>query len=124
MIRSLLIGIFGLVALYGAIEYLLPPIAAHTYRAEYQEKMFQCDHVMREHFIAKMAVEHAPNEATVRNLEAAEVGLLACQDYDKIRKWLLTLGISEAKLGLMGVEALEARSKDVRRFVEIHEIRY
>ncbi|WP_281023670.1 TIGR03982 family His-Xaa-Ser system protein [Minwuia sp. IMCC3009] len=124
MTRFLLSGIFGLVILYGGIEYLLPPVAAHYLRDEYQGAMFQCDHVMREHFVAKMAVRHAPNEMTVKNLEAAEIGLLSCQDYDKLRKKLLTLGVSDAKLGLMGVEALEARSKDVSRFVEIHEIRY
>lgn len=124
MIRALLAGIFGLGALFAVVEYIIPPVAAHYFRAEYQEVMFQCDHVMREHFIAKKAVEHSPSEDTIRNLEAAEIGLLSCQDYDKLRKWLQTLGVSEAKLGLMGVEALEAKSKDVRRFVEIHEIRY
>lgn len=115
---------FSLVVLYGAIEYLVPPIAAHAYRDVYQSTMFQCDHVMREHFIAKKTVEHAPSESSVKNLEAAEVGLLSCQKYDKLRKWLQTLGVSEAELGLMGLEALEARSKDIRRFVEIHEIRF
>jgi hypothetical protein len=124
MTRPLLAGIFGLVVLYGGIEYLLPPIAAHYFRDEYQGAMFQCDHVMREHFIAKMAVKHAPNDTTIRNLEAAELGLFTCQHYDKLRKRLQTLGVSDAMLGLMGVQALEAKSKDVRRFVEIHEIRY
>lgn len=122
--RYLLSGILGLLAVYGGVEYLLPPVAAHIYRDEYQEKMFQCDHVMREHFIAKKAVMVAPSEVTIRNLEAAEIGLLSCQDYDRLRKELQTLGVSEAKLGLMGVEALEAKSRDVSRFVEIHEIRY
>jgi len=122
--RYLLTGILGLLVVYGAIEYLVPPVAAHIYREEYQEKMFQCDHVMREHFIAKKAVKAAPSDATIRNLEAAEIGLVACHDYDRLRKTLQTYGVSEAKLGLMGVEALEAKSKDVSRFVEIHEIRY
>lgn len=122
--RYLLAGILCLLLVYGAIEYLVPPVAANVYRAEYQEKMFQFDHVMREHFIAKKAVEAAPSETTIRNLEAAEIGLVACVDYDRLRKTLRTYGVSEAKLGLMGVEALEAKSKDVSRFVEIHEIRY
>ncbi len=122
--KLLLAGLVVILGAHGAAEYLVPPIAAHLYREEYHAKMFQCDHVMREHFIAKKAVQFAPSEVTIRNLGATEVGLMSCQDYDKLRKWLQTLGVSEAKLGLMGVEALEARSKDVRRFVEIHEIRY
>jgi hypothetical protein len=120
----LLAGILGLLVTFGAIEYLVPPFAAHFYREEYQTEMFQCDHVMREHFIAKKAVEAAPGEMTIRNLEAAEISLVTCQDYDRLRKKLQVFGVSEAKLGLMGVEALEAKSKDVSRFVEIHEIRY
>lgn len=124
MNRILLIGTFSLVLFYGLIEYLVPPLAVHLYRDQYQSAMFQCDHVMREHFIAKKAVEFAPSDTTIKNLEAAEIGLLTCQDYDKLRKKLSAFGVSDAQLGLLGLEALEANSKDVRRFVEIHEIRY
>lgn len=124
MSRYLLGGILMLLLIYGCIEYIAPPVAAHVYRAEYQTKMFECDHVMREHFIAKKVVEVAPSDQSIRNLEAAEIGLMTCQDYDKLRKRLQTFGVSEAKLGLMGVEALEAKSRDVHRFVEIHEVRY
>lgn len=122
--RYFFAGTLSLLLIYGGIEYLAPPIISHIYRTEYQDKMFQCDHVMREHFIAKKSVEVNPNDLTIRNLEAAEIGLLTCQEYDLLRKRLQTYGVSEAKLGLMGIEALEAKSVDVRRFVEIHEIRY
>ncbi|AXI54789.1 hypothetical protein C1J05_10015 [Sulfitobacter sp. JL08] len=124
MNRVLLVGIFALTLTYGIIEYLVPPLAAQIYRQEYQEAMFQCDHVMREHFIAKKAVEFDPSDITITNLEAAEIGLLSCQEYDKLRKKLSAMGVSESHLGLLGLEALEANAKDVRRFVEIHEIRY
>lgn len=113
-----------LVFTYGVVEYVLPTIVSSMWKRDYQSLMFQCDHVMREHFIAKQLVVANPSDKTLKNLKASEVGLVSCHEYDKLRKQLLSYGVSEAKLSLMGLEALEERSKDVRRFVEIHEIRY
>jgi len=91
---------------------------------EYKEMMFQCDHVMREHFIAKQLVLATPTEETIRNLEAAEIGLTTCHDYDKLRKKMIGWGVKENELASLGLEAIEKRATDVRKFVEIHEIRY
>jgi hypothetical protein len=83
-----------------AIKLLMVPvIAKHWYRERYKELVFQCDEVMRSHFIAKSQVSVAPSEEAIKNLRAAEVSFLACHDYDKLRKKLLTLGLSEADLG-------------------------
>jgi hypothetical protein len=79
---------------------------------------------MREHYIAKQAVSLSPNESSVTNLEAAEIGLLDCHDYDKMRKRMLVWGVSEDMLAAIGLEALESKAYELRRFVEIHEIRY
>ena len=103
---------------------LVPAIAKHWYRERYKDLVFQCDDVMRAHFIAKSQVSVAPSEEAIKNLRAAEVSLLACHDYDKLRKKLLTLGLSEADLGSLGLEAIEEKSKDVMEFVRTHEIRY
>ena len=113
-----------LVITYGVVEYVVPRAATIILKEEYQSLMFQCDHVMREHFIAKQLVLAKPSEKAIRNLKASEVGLLSCHEYDKLRKQLLSYGVSEPQLGLMGLAAIEKNSKDVRRFVEIHEIRY
>ncbi len=86
--------------------------------------MFQCDHVMREHFIAKQLVVVSPSDKAIKNLEASEVGLLSCHEYDKLRKQLLSYGASEMQLSMIGLEVMEEKAKDVQRFVEIHEIRY
>ncbi len=109
---------------FGAERYLAPAIAESVYAEQYKELMFQCDHVMREHFIAKQMVLASPTEQTVRNLEAAEVGLTACHEYDKMRKKMIRWGLSENALARIGLEAIENRATDVRTFVEIHEIRY
>ena len=86
--------------------------------------MFKCDQVMREHYIAKRAVELSPTPEVVRNLEATEVGLLDCHEYDKLRKRMLVWGLNENQLASIGLEALEEKQYEIRRFIEIHEIRY
>ncbi|MCH9052069.1 MAG: hypothetical protein IIA72_13470 [Proteobacteria bacterium] len=112
------------VIVWGADRYIAPMIAVAVYGDEYKEMMFQCDHVMREHFIAKQLVLAAPTEETIRNLEAAEIGLTTCHDYDKLRKKMIGWGVKENELASLGLEAIEKRATDVRKFVEIHEIRY
>ncbi len=112
------------VIVWGADRYIAPMIAVAVYGDEYKEMMFQCDHVMREHFIAKQLVLATPTEETIRNLEAAEIGLTTCHDYDKLRKKMIGWGVKENELAFLGLEAIEKRATDVRKFVEIHEIRY
>ena len=113
-----------LVFVYGLVEYIVPQIALKLNKEDYQSLMFQCDHVMREHFIAKQLVVVSPSDKAIKNLEASEVGLLSCHEYDKLRKQLLSYGASEVQLSMIGLEVMEEKAKDVQRFVEIHEIRY
>ncbi len=113
-----------LVITYGMIEYVVPKAALNIWQEDYKSLMFQCDQVMREHFIAKQLVLAEPSEKAVKNLDASEVGLLNCHEYDKLRKRLLSYGVSENRLSLIGLEAIEEKTNEVRRFVEIHEIRY
>ena len=113
-----------LVFVYGVMEYVVPQVALKLNKDKYQSLMFQCDHVMREHFIAKQLVVVSPSDKAIKNLEASEVGLLSCHEYDKLRKQLLSYGASEMQLSMIGLEVMEEKAKDVQRFVEIHEIRY
>lgn len=113
-----------LVVAYGAREYVAPLAAASLWREDYKSLMFKCDQVMRDHYIAKQAVLHAPGEETIKNLDAAEIGLLGCHDYDKLRKRMLAWGVTEDHLSAIGLEAMESKAYELRRFVEIHEFRY
>ena len=113
-----------LVFVYGLVEYVVPQVALKLNKDNYQSLMFQCDHVMREHFIAKQLVVVSPSYKAIKNLEASEVGLLSCHEYDKLRKQLLSYGASEVQLSMIGLEIMEEKATDVQRFVEIHEIRY
>ena len=109
---------------WGVEHFVMPRIAIAIYRGDYQARMFDCNHVMREHFIAKQMVLSEPSDETIRNLEAAEVGLTACHAYDKLRKKMIGWGVAENQLASIGLDAMEERARDVRHFVETHEIRY
>lgn len=112
------------VIIWGTHRYAGPVVAEAFYGETYKEMMFQCDHVMREHFIAKQLVMENTNQDTIRNLESAEVGLSTCHEYDKMRKRLIKWGMSENDLASLGLEGIEENARDIRKLVEIHEIRY
>lgn len=115
-----LVVIFG----YGAQKYVMPSIAVEAYKAGYKELVFKCDNAMRDHFIAKRQALDSPSEKSTRDLKAAEVGLLICHEYDVLRKKLIDFGVTENQLARLGLEAIEEKSRDVRSFVQTHEIRY
>jgi hypothetical protein len=115
-----LVVIFG----YGTQKYVVPIVALETYKADYKELVFKCDNAMRDHFIAKSQALGSPSEKSIRDLRAAEVGLLICHEYDVLRKKLINFGITENQLARLGLEAIEERARDVRSFVQSHEIRY
>ena len=64
------------------------------------------------------------NEENIEQLKSSEIGLISCHKYDKLRKKMQTWGVTEAKLGLIGLEAIEENADNVRKFVEIHEFNY
>lgn len=117
------IAAFSVIAIAAKL-IVVPVIATQVYRDRYKELVFQCDEVMRSHFIAKNKAVRLPSEKSIGELRAAEVSLLTCHDYDKLRKRLQALGLSEGELGSLGLEAIEEKARDVRSFVETHEIRY
>lgn len=105
-------------------EYARPVLALSRHGDEYQELMFRCDFAMQQHFLAKQQVVYEPTESNVLNLEAAELALLDCHEYDKLRKTLLGEGATENDLSILGLQAIESKSEDIRQIIEIHEIRY
>lgn len=127
MKRLLVIGNIIAIAFvigYGVIEYGSPAVAARLWRTDYKDLMFKCDQVMREHFIAKRELEVNPGPEAVKSLEASELGLLDCHDYDKLRKRMLAWGLTTNQLSAIGLEALEEKKYELRDFVRAHEIRY
>lgn len=108
-----------------AAKYIAVPLLAEIiYKDDYKKLVFACDNVMRDHLIAKNRVNVEKSEDSIKQLHSAEVGLLTCDDYDKLRKKMMILGLNEESLALIGIEAIEEKSNDVRNFVKIHEIKY
>lgn len=85
---------------------------------------YLCDTAMRSHMIAGQAVAYDPSEATVRDLKAAEIALLDCQDYDLMRKRLIRWGLRDNELSEMSLHAIEERADGLQPVVQTHEIRY
>jgi hypothetical protein len=108
-----------------AIKFIALPFAAVLiYKEQYQKLMFECDNVMQNHLIAKNKLNSDKSDEAIRQLHAAEIGLLSCNDYDSMRKKLLVLGLTDNDLSQIGIETLEKKANDVRTFVKIHEIKY
>ena len=101
-----------------------PEFVRLSYKSEYQDLMFQCDNVMRDHLIAKNRVIHEKTESAIKLLEASEVGLMSCHEYDKLRKKMLVAGVRKEELSMMGLEAIEANVVDIKKYVEIHEFKF
>lgn len=120
---------FALIFVAGVFSgQILPPLwkwAVISFaQSSYQEATYRCDRSMRAHLLQKQKVEAEPSEETVRDLEASEIGLIDCQDYDLLRKRLILLGLDETALGYMALKAIEAKATDLQQVIEIHEIRY
>lgn len=94
------------------------------HQQRYAELTFKCDTAMRDHMIAKQEAELRPSREAGRTLEAAELALLDCQDYDLYQKRLMRWGLREDDLAEMRLEAIEQRGPDLSSVVETHEIRY
>ena len=102
----------------------LPFIGTQIYKEDYKALVFECDNVMQNHLIAKNKVNVDKSDESVKQLHAAEIGLLTCNDYDSMRKKLISWGLTENDLAQIGLEAIEEKAKDVRTFVKTHEIKY
>ena len=101
-----------------------PVLARVLWASDYKVMMFNCDQVMREHYVAKRSVEFDPTPVAIRNLQASELGLLDCHEYDKLRKRMISWGMTGDDLSYIGIEALEEQDYELQEFVRIHEIRY
>lgn len=96
----------------------------HFFQDDYGTHVYRCDSAMRNHFIAKSQVADVVDEQTVENLAEAEIALVDCHDYDVFRKRLISYGLTENDLSIMGLNAIEEKGGDIQKLVRIHEIRY
>ena len=115
----------GLSCLALAVKFIVAPYAVNNfYGEEYKEKMFICDSAMRNHLIAKNRVTVEKSMESLKVLEMSEVGLVHCHDYDKLRKFMISWGVSPNDLSKLGLEAIEENNTHIDTFIETHEFKY
>jgi len=124
LIKKANIAFLVVASVYICYLVFSPILAVQLWGEEYKTSMFNCDHSMREHYIAKKATELYPDETNIKNLQAAELSLVSCHDYDKLRKKMMMWGLDGNDLSMLGLETMEEKAYDLRRFVETHEFRY
>ncbi len=114
-----LIIAFALVS-YIWMEYLRPWVAVQLYGRDYRKLTYECDHAMHEE-VATRSTTSNPKVAELLKI-SGDVALTVCHEYDKLRKRLLILGVSEDRLSLLGLEALEIEEIPVSRMVDPHRM--
>jgi hypothetical protein len=132
MLKFKKINFFSLLSLTAIIFFLIGTFfdlpkryfLKSIYSKKYQAQMFKCDDAMRSHFISKSKVAKNLDEKSLTDLSASEVSLIDCHDYDKLRKKLLSRGLTLSDLQEIGLLAIESEKSDLKKIIRIHEIRY
>lgn len=101
-------------------DYIRPWIADQIYSEEYKRLAFACDMAMHEE--ASLRQKSGDSRETEALILSADVGLMICHDYDKLRKTMLTYGISEDRLAMLGLEVLEVEQITVQQMVDAHRM--
>lgn len=109
----------GLLVIVG-MEYARPWLAGMLYAKEYKQLAYECDHAMHEEAALRLYSDN-PEKAQLLRI-SADVGLVVCHEYDKLRKKMLIWGITDDQLALYGLEVLEIERIPVSRMVEPHRM--
>lgn len=101
-------------------EYFRPFVADLYYQDEYRHLVVQCDQAMHDEVALRKGTSIAAKEPLLST--SGDVDLAICHEYDKLRKRLLVYGVTEEKLALHGLEALEIEQIPVSRMVDPHRM--
>jgi hypothetical protein len=101
-------------------EYAKPWIAGELYREDYKRLALECDRVMHDEVVLRDRV--LDEEKKKLMMVSADVGLLACHEYDKLRKRMLIMGMTDEQLALLGLEALDIEMIPVSKMADPHRM--
>lgn len=108
---GILIGGFCFAWIVKAIA--LPVFAYFAYKDDFIRLSSLCANAMDESWFAEQFEDGALRQST-------DVHLMVCHEYDKLRKKLLVLGLSEDMLSLFGLEATETYQRTVSEISKPH----
>lgn len=103
-----------------SMEYVRPWIVGELYSKEYKLLALECDSAMHEEVSIRFSEIDSDKQRLL--VKSADVGLIVCHEYDKLRKKMLNHGVTEDQLALYGLEALEIESVPVGRMVDPHRM--
>lgn len=95
---------------------LLPLYAYLAYKEEYLKLSGECANAMDEAWF----IEQTSDESLKKS---AQINLLVCHKYDKTRKKMLMLGLSEHTLSYLGLISLEINQRTFDDFTKQHYFR-
>ena len=101
-------------------DYARPLIAEYSHGDEYKLLALNCDLAMHEEAALRGLIGNDPQTERLRL--SADVGMMVCHDYDILRKRLLTQGVSEDQLSMLGLEVLEVEQITVQQMVDAHRM--
>lgn len=104
------------------MQYVVPTIAGRYYASEFRKLAIECDQAMRDEAALREGTAGAAKDRALTI--SADIGLAVCHEYDKLRKRMLILGVTEDRLSLLGLEALEAEQIPVERMVQPHRMEW
>jgi His-Xaa-Ser system protein (TIGR03982 family) len=106
-----------MVCLAYVIKDVVSPILAYQlYKDEYMALTLECGLAMDSNW-------YIEQQDDSKLLKSSEVQLFNCHDYDKLRKKMLIMGVTEEALSLLGLQALEIGQKPVSMIAESHKFR-
>lgn len=95
-------------------KHIVAPTLAYWFlHEEYMELASRCANAMDESWFVE--------QESIDMLEkSAQIHLLICHEYDKTRKLMLIMGLSENVLAYLGLKALETGQQPAKRIIEQH----
>lgn len=110
------ISVILLIIGYLSKTFLIPEYVLITSKEMYMELTLKCAHAMDSNWYIEQGVDK-------RLQKSSELQLLDCHEYDKLRKHMLSSGISEHKLSELGLIALEIHQKPAEDLAKYHKFR-
>ena len=88
----------------------------YRFKSEFMELTLKCAHAMDSNwYIEQLELPEVK--------KSSEIQLLDCHDYDKLRKIMLSQGVSEHELSYLGLVALEIHQKPAEEMSLHHKFR-
>lgn len=94
-------------------QVVLPGYGYLAYKDTFMDLSSKCGTAMDESWFIS-------NSGSKKLDKSADVHLLVCHDYDKVRKIMLAFGVPENALSFLGLESLEIHQRTVSEIADPH----